>query len=289
MAFFTRQFTYTQDKPILAFPHDASFPKSAQILKDDVQPGANGKRSLPAGYFVARVLEGAPAVERFRPLPRIQASADILTSSPNIEADMPWVVKNGDELFVLEPYVSAQVTAGVAATSVTYESRVYSFTPPGGTAQDNAIAIADFFNSQIHLKDVFRFVANDDDVWIFSADAVSEIDLDLSAGEWAATGVVNLVLDNTAVGTVSFVDAANNDEVVLQANAATALPAGVNLTTRTVLEVYGLAIHSIDFTDFKENYDIALLDEGQVYLGALPYYDDGIKRALPEIKAQLKW
>ena len=287
MSFFTRVTTFDQDKPILAFPHDARFPRSAQVVKDDIQVGANGKRSLPAGFLVARVTEAS--VERFRPLPRVALTADATTGSAILTAGMPWVVKQGDELFVLEPHTSSAVTGTTNVTAVTYEGQTFSFTPPGGTPQDNAIAIAAFFNDQYTIRDKFTFVANDDDVWIYAKDGISLLDIELvAAGEWVTTGVQTLAFENTAVGTVSFVSTVD-DSINLAANAGVFVPSGAHLTTRTINEVYGMYIHSLDFTEFKQNYDLGLLSEGRVYLGALPYWDGNIGNYLPEIIAQLKW
>lgn len=110
-------------------------------------------------------------------------------------------------------------------------------------------------------------------------------------GAFAAPGLLGpATINATPVGTVQQVDP-NTSEVVLAAAAGAGLdlPAGTHLGVNSIKEIYGLYPYSLDFTEFKTNYDVGIYDEAAVYRGALPYFDGTIKSQLPELDIRFKF
>ncbi len=296
MSFFERQTTFNQDKPILANVSNVSYARSAQIRRETLSVAPDGRTFLQAGTFIARYFDGTAGQDLYRPLPRVELVADLIDgvdTSFLVKNDYSQVLLPGDVLQVVEPHTLFLMNAGAGNTAdITVDGRLVSFTTTETAVADVAAETAAFFNDAPYVKDKYYFAADGTgNLHIFSRDGVSQYTGDTTAGSaFAAPGAIATVVVTTPVGTVQQISTVDGS-VVLTAVAGVGLdlPPGTHLGVTSIKEVYGLATYSHDFTAFRTNYDAALLNEGDVYKGALPYFDDSISNDLPELKVQFKF
>ncbi len=293
MSHFSRTKKYTQDKPILASPNGISKIRSANISRDYLSFDNNGTKSIPAGMFVAK-LKNSSGNFIFRPLPRAKVTTAITTSTRELSVGYGYQFIAGDVLFIHEPYVEFTI-ANTNSLTVTFNGRTITSVATGaGNATEAAIIHARTLNESPFINKVLRFVAGATKVYAIAKDGYSNIKFAVGgSGSFATTGsnpVITLdttVVNTTAIGTVLSVNPTTG-KIVLVADSGIAVPVGFNIGV-TVESVYGLLDGSYDFTDERPNADAALVSEGNVYLGSLPYFDESIIVDLPELKVAYKF
>ena len=303
MSFFQRQTTFNQDKPILASCNDISRARSATLRRDTYSRSPDNKITSPEGIFVARYFDATAGKDLYRALPRVELVADLVdgvSTSFAVKGGYSQVLIAGDILNIVEPIAANSpfvVNAGAGNTaSFLVNGVTYSFTTTETAAVDVAAEIAAYFNGIPQVAELYYLAAEAGaaNLHVFIADGKT---LDVNAADatvgtaFAAPAVLGpAAVNTTPVGTVSQVNPTTGDvELVAAAGAGLDLPPGTHLGVVAIKEIYGLYDHSLDFTEFKTNYDVGLVHEAQVYKGALPYFDGSIKAALPQLEIQLKF
>lgn len=303
MSFFNRQTTFRQDKPVLASCNDISRARSATLRKESYSRSPDGKISSPEGIFVARYFDSVAGKDLYRPLPRVELVSDVLdgaTTSFAVKGGYSQVLLAGDVLNIVEPIAanSPFVINGGAGNVASFvvNGATYSFTTTETAAVDVAAEIAAYFNGIPQVAELYYLAAEAGaanlHVYITDGKTLDVNVADATAGSAFSVPAVlgPAVLNTTAVGTVSQIDPTTGDVVLTAAaGAGVDLPPGAHIGVTSIKEIYGLYEHSLDFTEFKDNYDIGLVHEAQVYRGALPYFDGTIKAALPQLEIQFKF
>lgn len=255
-----------------------TFTKSATIRKTDISPDSLGQYKLPSGFFIARM------GTTYRPMPQMRLTTATTTSSPRFKVSCPYIFKAGDVLNILKPYTVLTVS-GTGAGSLALNGRVVSYNPVGAAnATEAATLSAKYYNDSV-LGNYLDFIAAADKLWVFAKDGFTLYTV-TPTGTLGSSGVT-LALNTTAIGTVMSVDA-STDEVVLTSNAAVAVPVGVSIGV-VVDEVYGIHIGSVTFKQFEDRRDIPVCSAVQLRLPQMPFWDDYVKRDVPNLEARTKW
>lgn len=284
MAHFTRTREYSNSgiNDVLHVPHGYRTARSAQIEKKYVSMNKQSLFELPAGMFIAKTKD-ANGEPTFRPLPHAKVTVAATTASPRFKVEMPYVFVPGDVLYIVAPTASITV-ASTALGTLTYNSQTYTYTPTGAsTAAEAAIKWAEYLNNTA-LANSFTFVAAGANLHIFEADLNNTSTLTPTGG--LGTTAATTATNTTAIGTVASIDS-STEEVVLNANAAVALPVGFCIGTK-VDDIYGFYVHAIVFGTYSDTtLDIAVGHQGQLKKSRLPYWSNYIKTTyLPHVDAQ---
>lgn len=286
MAAFTREYPFIQDKQILRSVVGVEQSRSAQLTSSMISRDTEGKRIVKAGSFVVKTFNNT-----FRILPRVKVATAVTTGSPNIVGTVyPYVFVSGDVLTIQGTYVVFDVAATTAGT-LEYNGRVISVTPTGAGSTGAATTLFASGFANTFLGNTFNFIADSTNskLYVFSKDGISLSTLTadgvvLQGGGTNPDDPVTLAYNDTAIGTVSYVDETTGN-IVLTANAAIAVPTGVPIGV-TIQEVYGLLNNSYALTTERPNYDVGIIHKAQVFLSGLPYYDDTIATDLPLVEAK---
>lgn len=113
MAYWNRQNSYQQDKPVVAFADNVSAPHSitldaANVFPNYVTAGMNGRKSYPAGHFI---YDAGSGIFRFLPRSVVGATA-FSTSSTAGSVATPYLFKVGDVI----------TTYSISSTSPTFNA-----------------------------------------------------------------------------------------------------------------------------------------------------------------------
>ena len=303
MSFFNRQTTFQQDKPVIASCNLVQRTRSATLRRDTYSRSPDNKITSPEGIFVVRYFDTVAGEDLFRALPRVELVADLIDgvdTSFAVKGGYSQVLVAGDVLNIVEPIAANSpfvVNAGAGNTaSFLVNGVTYSFTTTETAAVDVAAEIAAYFNGIPQVAGTYYLAAEQGtaNLHVFITDGVT---LDVNAADatvgtaFAAPAVLGpAVVNTTPVGTVNQVDPVTGDVVLTAAaGAGLDLPPGAHLGVTSLKEIYGLYDHSLDFTEFKTEYPVGLVDHAKVYRGALAYFDGTIKAALPDLDIQFKF
>lgn len=275
MSFVLRDPTYTQDKAIFAFPDYISTPYSFHITNEKISLNKQGKRTVPAGTFIAKIGEE----NRFLP----RGTVTVAPSGVRIKVENPYVFTNGDVIKHIAPY--GVITVGsVAIGSVAVKGITYSYTPTGAsTVQEAAVMFANELNRYTSLTEVYTFFAYEDDIYFYSTDGVTQETMTLTGSLGAGDATINAP---ASVGTVSYIDL-DTEEIVMTGTITAAAPIGMPIGVE-VDNIFCLTSHSYDLTN-QPTLNLAGCNQGKVYKGHLPHYDATIKKHLPLIEVKTKW
>jgi hypothetical protein len=271
--------TTSQDKPIFAFRQDPP-QHSITILQNTIYPNALGKRSLPAGQWVAK--QG----NAFRFLPHAKVETAIATSSPSVVLSNFNVFKPGDVIRSLLPQsiltLSGSFVVG-STIALTVAGRTSTLTPGQTVLANVASTTASLINSDPVLSQLVWAVSAGALVYIYGNDGLTNWDISVSVagGGAGALDVANLTLPATPIGTVQSINPTNST-ITLSANAGLAAPAGscIGVVVDSVIGIHG---HSIDMT-YQERRAFAVCDSSPgVYLGSLPYYAPYLADWVPQV------
>ena len=288
MSYWNIQRPFNQDKAIVGsiyFNAEAS----VNVSSDNVGYDQYGKKSVPAGLFLAKVA----GVDRFLPADYVRETA-VATNSTQVKVNMPEVFKVGDVLYATEPegLITAAATwaAGDTATIRFSEPSLgidvsYTHTQVGANlaALDDEI-VAALNSSSNPLAKYARFeVGTAGQITVFSKGLVFTISVSSNtAGDGTLVATTQLVDTPRLIGTISAIDFANRT-ITLGANAAVAVSVGGHIGT-LVEQVYGLYNHSVDFTDRPVQTLKAIDRADRVYSVALPYLNGRLVAQFPRIK-----
>jgi hypothetical protein len=284
MPHFTIHDSYNSQKPIWAFSHGIRHPNSITIDRKFISADKNGSKAVPAGMFGAHIKTiTGELVERL--LPRGKVSTPVTLTTNRFKVGYPYVFVAGDELTIHEAFAQFTIT-GTGQGGLRVNGRSVTFTPTGvGTPQEAALAFSEYFNSSPYLSRIFRFLAEGNILYVIVKDGYTPYQITPSGafGTIPATTVPN----PTPIGKVLFVDG-EKEEIVLDANAAVAVPVGFNVGV-PVERVYGLLESSFDVTNARDSVSLGLGTEGSVYQGSLPYWDESILEDLPNLQVQYRF
>lgn len=285
MAYWNRQNAYSIDKPIVAFPDGIETPHSLTVTDTFLTAASDSRKTLPAGFFVAKV--GSD----YRFLPRATVTVAATTGAATISVAYPEVLVAGDVLSIVEPsaYITLAGTWGTGETLVvTVGGSSYTYTSGAAGVTDAAVATATAagINSSAVLNQVVTAIASGDQLHLYSKDGTTQHTLAVS--ETAASGTATIANSQTrlapgvAIGTISLVNTTTKI-VTLTANASNPVPIGAHVGV-AVDDILGVYVHSIDFTN-KPRSNIAVVSGAHgVYKNALPYHDFDIERRLPKLR-----
>lgn len=283
MSYFNRYRQYESEGQVFHVPHGIRTTRSAKLLKKFVSINKMSNFELPAGMFIARTKD-TNGDTVFRPLPHATVTTASTTSSPRFKVKMPYSLVAGDVLNIIEPYATITV-ASTALGTLTAAGQTYTYTPTGAsTAAEAATKWVEYLNNTA-LANVYRFVANAEIITVFENDLNKTSTLTPTGG--LGTTAATTALNTTEIGTVASIDP-ETEEVVLAANAAVAVPVGYSVGAK-VDDIYGLYGHAIVFNDYRQNMDIAVVDEGKLKLSVLPFWSNYIKNYLPRVEARDKY
>jgi hypothetical protein len=284
MPFFNRTDTYKQSKAIFAFSSPIEYTTSTYLTKEFISPDKNSKYEIAEGSFIASV------GSKYRVLPRANViEAAIATNSDTFKLSTPKVFVPGDILYVALPYTTITCVNTNAAT-ITIDGRTITSTPTGAADAAEAAAIhADNVNSDPIFSLSIKAVAADDVIWFLVKDGKSAITITPGGAGTPGLGstAASSTFNGTSIGTVARYDAINNN-IVLTANAAVAVPVGIPVGAQFD-KILGILDIGVDLTIYRPSVDYAVATEGYVYKNALPYYDESIHTWLPKIIVQEKF
>jgi hypothetical protein len=264
-----------QEKPIYKSTSTIGSTKGVQILAANVGLNKDGKKTVPAGLFMAKV----GGVNRF--LPRAKTEAAVTTGSPNIEVAYPELFLAGDEIYHIEPKTAITLAATWAAgdtLEIAYGSVAYRATATATpTILDEYISeFAELFNAS-PLSKHLRFEADlaNDKIVVYTHGTKYTVRVTATtAGNGTATLDAQVSSAPTYLGKVSRVDHAAKT-VVLEANSAAAVGEGGRIGTM-IEEMYGLHASNVDFK-YRDRADLNAVTEARaIYKISLPYYDEEI-------------
>ena len=280
MAYFQHNEVFNLDNYVLATSEGACYDVAASLYQQHISPDAQGRRVIAPGTFIVETFDSnGNVVDRAWPASYVNTA---LTTSTNlVDAATPNVFIPGDVVYILEPFVTATVSATTVG-SFTYKSRVYSYTPVGAAdTGEAAVQFASYFNKTALRRD-FKFVADETNskVYVVAGDGVST--LSITAGGSLGAGALNLTVNDTAIGTVLAFEVGTG-KIILTANATAAVPAGLAIGTR-INYIKGLHSHPmhIDLTT-KPSEQIGILNKGRVKTSNIKYWNGQVKIDLPDI------
>jgi hypothetical protein len=196
---------------------------------------------------------------------------------------MPEVFLPGDTLYSLEP--KATITLGgtfAPADTVTINLGNRSFTTPVGSATlatvvTNVVAALNMSG----ISDAYRAEATSGTVLtLFSKGDIPNITVS-KTGDGTIAASTQFEAGPVLVGTIGSMNS-EDSTIVLTGDAAVAVSAGGCIGT-LFEEVYGIHLHSVDFTD-RPSVDLnAVHGASRVYRQALPYVDKALEAMFPKL------
>lgn len=283
MSYFNRYRQYDSEEVIFHVPHGIRTPRSAKLYKKHISINKNSNFELPPGMFIA-MTKDTDGSTIFRPLPHAKVTVAATTSSNRFKVKMPYMFVPGDVLNVIAPTASITV-ASTAIGTLTASGQTLSYTPTGAAnATEAATKWVEYLNSSV-LKVDYTFLAAGTTIHIFENDLTKTSTLTPTGGLGTTDATTAKV--TTTIGTIARIDN-STEEVVLNANAAIALPVGYPVGVQ-VDNIYGVYGHAIVFNDYRDNIDIAVVHKACLKLSLLPFWSNYIKTYLPEVEAQDKY
>lgn len=279
MPFLNRK-TTAREKNIFLYARENEANRNATINNDKIQLGADGKKSVAEGMFVALIGNEA------RYLPRATLTTATAANSPSVVCTPSQVFATGDVLYAVEPYATVTLggTPGATTETVTVTVDGVALTTQIGSVvlADAAVAVRNAINADSILSQKVFAKSAGAVVYVFSLDGISTYSFAVAkAGDITVTESGALTSFAALLGTVASVNVATNT-VTLGADASAVLPVGAHVGVRTG-EILGVDAHSRDYTD-ESAQTIGLYNVSSgVRENYLPYVDGDIKRRLPRL------
>lgn len=276
---YRKMMTFNSDKAILAFSSGNIFGKSITLVENGIPFDENGNKTVPSGMFVAEKTDGT-----YRFLPRAKVTTAITTASPTIAVSPVIPFEVGESLYILEPYVSLTITAVTAAQTQTITINGITATATASTAvnADLAILVANAVNNTIGINTVAYAIASGDSVYIFPKDGKSLLGVTEGGTATATLSGATMAYNATAIGTIASINAVAKT-ITLGANAAVAVPVGVNIGTRNIKSIVGMCLGGMDLTE-QNRVNLAILTESSgVREHLLPYFEEGFRDLFPKV------
>ena len=274
--YYNQQQPFIQDKAILRSVDFDSI-TSVHIEAANVGMNSAGVKAVPAGLFLAKV----GGVNRY--LPRNKVTSAVATSSPNVVVNHPELFKVGDELHAYERLATLTLGGTIVAGDkvyISYLGQTVVYELATTTVATEAAAIADALASS-PLADYFRFAYGSAGVINVYTTLADNDAMTVEIQSTAGTLVLAAFADQGIVGTISSIDYANKT-LVLSANATVALDTGAIVSVPTEM-IYGLNIHSNDYTYKSTLHLNAITGARGVYKQSLPYLDNSIRALFPKM------
>lgn len=271
------------DNDLLAGVHGMRSPVHVTLDPDKVTAAADGTKSLDPGFWVAK--SGAS----YRPLPRTKVRTAVTTATTVVAVDKAQAFIAGDVLRIIPASAEITITGTWAATNtlqVTVGGVSYTYTATGSDKTAIATAAAAAINADPALSLLASAIASGTSIWILAKDFVSPHSIAVTAsGGTAAASVVGSQTVLLALRQLGTVDTGGVNvaakTLTLTGTAALAAPVGIAVGTADIPE--GLHLRSLDLNE--QAIEVGLYTSASLKKGALPYYDDGLKKQFPEIQA----
>jgi hypothetical protein len=265
----------------VAFADGQEAPISATVNNTYISPDVDGRKSVPAGMFVAR----RAGSQELCFLPRAIVTQASSTSATTLKFTplAPFVA--GDVLMAVEPYAAITVTAVANGNTiiVTVNGRALTYTATTNVIADAVTGVANAIPSS-SLNQYVRAVPDTTNgkVYLYSR-TKAEYSLALAGTATAAIdgSVTKLTTQTTSLGTIASMNATTG-VVTLTGNAGFVAPIGMHIGV-TVEDILGLNVHSHDYSTTPSKHINALNGAIGIYKSALPYIDDEIEQRFPKM------
>lgn len=270
---------FDTDKALLAFSSGNIFGKSITLEENGIPFDENGNKSVPSGMFVAEKADGS-----YRFLPRATVKTAIATNSPTIAVSPVIPFEVGEALYILEPHTILTITAVTAAQTqtITVNGITATATASTGVNADLAILVANAVNTTGGINSEIYAIASGDSVYLFPKDGKSLLGVTEGGTATATLSGATMAYNNTAIGTIASINAVAKT-ITLGANAAVAVPVGVNIGTRNIKNIIGMCVGGMDLTE-QNRVNLAILTESSgVREHLLPYFEEGFRKMFPKV------
>jgi hypothetical protein len=267
---------FVQDKAIL---RSVNYDSNTTVIMEAANVGFNSKmvKAVTGGLFLAK----AGAVNRY--LPRAKTTAAVTTGQALVPVTMPELFLAGDQVRTFERLATLTVGGTLVVGEnvfVSYKGQTVSYTFTSTVAATEAAGLLAALQAS-SLSLYFRFTSGGGAVINVYSTLSDNEELSVAVQSVAATFVLSAFAEGAFIGTVSSVDSANS-RLVLSANAAVAVPSGA-IVAVAVDQVYGLNIHSNDYTYKPTLHLNAITGAAGVYKAALPYIDNSLIELFPKL------
>jgi hypothetical protein len=290
MTYLTVQTLYRNGKPIVHNTEGRIAIHSVVVSADYLQADLEGNKVFPEGGFLVASKVGADYTTRF--LPRTRLAAITNTGSANISLATPnqqFVV--GDVLYAKACYAKLKFLgtyAGGSVVQLKYNGKIYT-SATGASAAATVTQIVTDHATALLTDEGVTITAVGDTLQVFGRDsadiaAYTTLPAAFIGVETTEPGYLGDTL--APLGTILSIGAPNATTgvriVTLAANAAYVVPAGcaVGINHGAILGIYP---DQVDVTNEKIRHLSCVQQISGVYQGNLPYCDESIRRALPDL------
>jgi hypothetical protein len=272
---------YNADPQIVAFADMQEAPISATVTNKYVSADKDGRKSVPAGLFIAR-RSGSMELSF---LPRATVTQASSTSSPTLKLNLLAPFVEGDVLYAVEPYAAITISSVANGQTIilTVNGKQLSITATTNVVADAVNALATTIPSSVIGQYVTAVPATTaGKVYLYSR---TKEEYPLTVAGTATTaidgGVTKLTTQTTPLGTIASINPTTNT-VTLTGNANWVAPVGAHIGV-SVEDILGLHVHSHDFSTTPSKHINGITGAIGIYEAALPYLDDEIKERFPKM------
>jgi hypothetical protein len=284
----SRNEPFVREKPIVAFVDGVETPHSVMLSNSRVAFNEEGKKTVPEGIFICRI------GSEFHCLPRAKATAAFSTTSNAGSIDLSRLFTAGDVLTVIEGHQVVTFSGTWNANSVIEitlpTGAKKSLTLGAGTGVVSlptvALILANYINSD-PVASGFMFASPmGNSTYIYNKHELAPPEIALSTNN-GGTLTVDSKGSFSMIGTILKVDTSTGS-VMLTENSQVNVPVGAHVGV-VVDEVYGVYPHAMDLTN-KPKFAVAPVSGAHgIYEGALPYFDNDLRRRFPKILFAFKF
>lgn len=265
-------------------------PRALTVDASKIEADANAKKIIRPGMILYKITGS----ELGRVGCRTKLESAITTSSTSLaliqqgkvyQSETAQFFAEGDVLKVIRPYgtvILANTWAANDTATVTIDGHPVTYEATSATLSDIATALATAINTDAIAGQLVDAIADGAVVYLFAKQlkAYSLAAAESTAGTGTATTSGTELVGNTTIGTINTngIDLVNGT-VTLTSTAAIALPAGAPIGIDAT--PWGLVIGAHDAS--KADTDVTGFTGGPVYGERLPYWDQDIASAMPQL------
>lgn len=257
-----------------------------------LQADANGSKVIKAGSIFCDI----PSSSYVRVLPLTTVAVALAASDTTVDVTDAKIFKNGEALVIARPYATLTF-AGTVATgntiTLTLQGQALTYTLVGGdtTAALTATSFAAFINAGA-ASDKVLAIASGAVVYFYSKTGIPyTFTTGVTGGGVTSTASAAVMQENVAIASIHASTAINTttNVITLAAGSAVAQPVGAPIGVAVQpsailgLSVEKRLISTTQALQMALSNDVNIYTEADIYTSLIPYWDEAIALALPQI------